>query len=482
MSTFTSTSVQRAPADPTRHVNYVLGMVLGVDDFTQEFAYLSERDRWLARDLLGYGTAWGLAVSHGTGTRGPEVRVTPGAALTPRGQLVRVTPTQCAALNDWLIARGTEVDAYLRSGNRLTVYVVLRHRDCLTDPVPVPGEPCRTEDDTTAPSRVTDDFHLELALQPPPPPLEENAVRDFVRWLRRNMNVVSSSPTPTTLEQFVTLLRGSVVPSSPVSPVDDYVLDDPPGGPVPVLETDVESFLREASRLWVTELRPLWRTNWLGESQGCTQPVSPAPESANDGVLLAAVDLPLVRELGTGPWKVDAAGTKTVDETQRPYLLHQRMLQEWLLAGLARDASAVHHPDNLPPYSLIAAGMIPIDDTSTDVGYNGLKATKVDVGLVTLSFDGFAHQPDQWRYVVKATLVEPQNGLVTQPSVTFVRADADGLLLKVREKDALLPIATLRKLGLIVEVSQYAVPAKKKSSSGDAKPKARVSAGTEGTR
>ena len=30
-----------APLDPTKHVKYTLGMVLGVDDFDQEFAYLS---------------------------------------------------------------------------------------------------------------------------------------------------------------------------------------------------------------------------------------------------------------------------------------------------------------------------------------------------------------------------------------------------------------------------------------------------------
>ena len=37
-----------AEPDPAKHVNYNLGMVLGVDDFTQEFAYLSERDQWMA--------------------------------------------------------------------------------------------------------------------------------------------------------------------------------------------------------------------------------------------------------------------------------------------------------------------------------------------------------------------------------------------------------------------------------------------------
>jgi hypothetical protein len=90
------------PPDPYKHVNYNLGMVLGVDDFTQEFAYLSERNHRLARDLLGYGTVWGLRVFTETESRGPRVVVENGVALSPRGQLIRVPCAQCAFLNDWL--------------------------------------------------------------------------------------------------------------------------------------------------------------------------------------------------------------------------------------------------------------------------------------------------------------------------------------------------------------------------------------------
>ena len=67
----------------SKHVNFTLGMILGVDDFVQEFAYLSGRDQWLARDLLGYGTVSGLGVSLDTDARGPRVSVSPGAALSP---------------------------------------------------------------------------------------------------------------------------------------------------------------------------------------------------------------------------------------------------------------------------------------------------------------------------------------------------------------------------------------------------------------
>jgi hypothetical protein len=75
--------------DPTKHVNYVEGMVLGSADLRQEFAYHAQRPQWLARDLIGYGTVWGLQVTQRFGARGPEVVVASGVALSPRGQLIR---------------------------------------------------------------------------------------------------------------------------------------------------------------------------------------------------------------------------------------------------------------------------------------------------------------------------------------------------------------------------------------------------------
>ena len=49
--------------DPTKHVDYQLGMVLGVDDFEQEFTYSSGRDKRIVRDLVGYGVVSGLRVT-----------------------------------------------------------------------------------------------------------------------------------------------------------------------------------------------------------------------------------------------------------------------------------------------------------------------------------------------------------------------------------------------------------------------------------
>ena len=45
----TVTTANVAEPNPTKHVNYVQGMVLGVADFTQAHAYLSGRDQWMIR-------------------------------------------------------------------------------------------------------------------------------------------------------------------------------------------------------------------------------------------------------------------------------------------------------------------------------------------------------------------------------------------------------------------------------------------------
>ena len=194
-------ALSRVPLDVSKHVKFTLGMVLGVDDFDQEFAYLSARDRWLGRDLHGYGTVSGLALSIETDPqRGPRINVAPGTALTPCGHLVCVSPAQCAYLNEWLAANREQVQTALAArpqlsppGGTLPLYVVLCYADCPTDDLPIPGEPCRTEDSLTAPSRLRDDFRLELRTMRPRQD-EEDAVRDLVRWLR--LIPVVSGPGP----------------------------------------------------------------------------------------------------------------------------------------------------------------------------------------------------------------------------------------------------------------------------------------------
>ena len=102
MSECTSTSLVQDALDPFKRVNYTMGLVLGVDEFTQEQTYLLERDRLHNRALHGYGTVHGLQVTVPPEAAEPMVMVTAGMAVDPQGQHICVPADQCARLNDWL--------------------------------------------------------------------------------------------------------------------------------------------------------------------------------------------------------------------------------------------------------------------------------------------------------------------------------------------------------------------------------------------
>ena len=320
MTSFTTRTagLSDLPPDATKHVNFSLGMVLGVDDLKQEFAYLSGRDPWLARDLLGYGTAAGLGVTtdyedEAQGTI--EVVVTPGTALGPRGQLIRVGATQCADVNGWLARAENRARADTLLGNAssgtLALYVVLSYRACATDAVPIPGEPCRSEEESMAASRLADNYRLELTYQAPDQ-REEQALRNFVSWLEQvRITREPGGDGFVSLKNFEQAVRGALQGGSPPTSMR-------------VETTNACQYLRAAFRIWATELRPAW----LGAG------ASPGVPPTEEGVLLAELSVPVVRA-SDGGWVVAARSSRQIEvrEESRPYLLHLRMVQEWIECG-----------------------------------------------------------------------------------------------------------------------------------------------------
>jgi hypothetical protein len=345
MNSFSSTcaGTATAPSDPRKHVNYVQGMVLGADDLNQEFVYHRHQNHWLARDAIGYGTLNGLKVAIQTSSNGPAVAVTPGTALSPRGQLIRVAPDQCAALNSWLALADTKTQLQalgIGPNGPVTAYVVLCFRDCKTDPLPVPGEPCRCDSDATAPSRITDDFRLELRLKAPSQ-TEENAIRDFVQWLR-GIKVTSAASGYSSIEDFLQAIRDAAqILSSPIqsqlSPIQwppAFLCGSPPGNLL-IPSNRLCDYLRAAMRLWVTELRPLWQTKWalqVGGGCGCHGTVQTVGEDGEECLLLAALRIQQTGGQVSDPTQIQ------VDDSGRPFVVHLRMLQEWLLCGFCGSA------------------------------------------------------------------------------------------------------------------------------------------------
>ncbi len=323
-----ATAPGTADPDPSKRVNYVLGMLLGVDDFNQEYAYLSGRDRWLARDAIGYGTMCGLRVGQEPTDNGPRITVSSGTGLTPFGKLVLVNPAQCAVINPWLTANSTRIVGVLGSpSTSISLYLVLTYRDCPTDSVPIAGEPCRSQDNLNAPSRRVDDFMLDFWLAPPLQQ-EEDAVRDFVAWM--SQIVISDSGPFTSLSDFVNDLRADLGPlSSPPDPGSYFRFGSPLVG-VTIRPSDLPAFMDAAFRIWVTEIRPVFHIAPPSVGCLCSGANSP-PQSPDDALLLAQVTVPLVK---VGQiWQVDDSQPVVIDETRRPVLLHTRMIQEWLLAG-----------------------------------------------------------------------------------------------------------------------------------------------------
>lgn len=316
--------------DLTKHVNFTSGMILGVDDFTQEFAYLAGRDRWLARDALGFGTLSGLKVQVDVDTvKGARILVEAGVAVSPRGQFICVGSAQCAFLNEWLAAAdAAELEDHIRRtatsppssppvSDELTLYVVLCYRDCATDNVPIPGEPCRSEDELTAASRIKDDYSLELRFESPKH-AEEKAIRDYIEWLKQIEITDVGASTP--IEDFTDAIRREWLETS--SP--PVVLS--PSEVLQINAADFCEYMRTAFRIWVTELR-----NVLSERKtGCAVEMTGANKT-EDCVLLAELRVPL-DEFATA-WKVSETADVVVDERNRPFLLHLRMLQEWMLCG-----------------------------------------------------------------------------------------------------------------------------------------------------
>lgn len=353
------------PADPSQHVNYALGMVLGVDDFQQEFAYQSGRDQWLARDGLGYGTLSGLAVVlEDAGSQGWRLRVTAGSALVPSGKLVCVGSDQCAVIDQWLVkpANAALVTRLLAPGapppspppaplpgasGTVALHLVLCYADCQTRPVPIPGEPCRSEEDLMQPSRVADDYRLELR-EIAPLQVEEDALRDWVRWLRMQVQVVDASLAPAGTEaDWLLALRDAVRPwldadkaSPPLSPpasfetLHDYLFDRVL--PLQLAADQVGDFVRVALRFWVTELR------WRWQALRCHTP----QQADSDCLLLASVRLPVhwVGGSPSGVWMLTGSPPLVrIDESRRPVLAHARLLQElgsWSAAAAAAQAGA----------------------------------------------------------------------------------------------------------------------------------------------
>lgn len=371
MSTFVRGLPSVAPLDLTKHVRFTLGMVLGVDDFDQEFGYLSARSRRIVRELVGYGVVTGLGLSvegpaEGREADGPRLHVSAGTAVLPSGQLVAVTQAQCAPLGAWARSVRAELAGEGDGQPATTVAaVVLRYAECLSDDVPIPGEPCRTEGELMAPSRVQDSFQLELRLQAPAH-LEELAVRRFAAWLAQ----VPVRAPGSSLDEVLEAARSAGGASGGV---EDFLVDPPPPG-LTIDPAQLASTWRSLLGLWAAE----WRGRWSVTVPGADPPPGEPVPDPDDVLLLGEVTVPLVWDAVAGDLLAGGTDEVSVDVARRPVLAHLRLLGELLFAGRA--------PTEADPSS---EAVVRVDATPPQVLGRDLEVEKVDDRVYHLVPEGF---------------------------------------------------------------------------------------------
>ncbi|MEO6092092.1 MAG: hypothetical protein ABIT04_09815 [Novosphingobium sp.] len=332
--TFAPDTIVATP-DRTRHVNFALGMVLGVEDYNQEFAYHSGRDRWIMRELGGYGTLSGLAVAiEDAGTDGPRLRVTGGTAASPGGQLICVGADQCAMLNAWLnraeiAAKVAALDALQpppANDAVLKLWLTLCYDSCAIAPVPIPGQPCRSEEDLMAPSRVADDYRLSLGFEPPTP-----GEADYLRLLgafAAGLPVAGgAAPGSAALRTLLDRVRRQArILFHPLA----VAADAADAATIDVHPTVRPQVMAELRRLWVSELRPAIMP----------PPCAAAGAVLDDCVPLALLTVGVVND-GTS-WQVKNAGSGAfevdLDQSSRPILMSLALAASPF--GIAPEADA----------------------------------------------------------------------------------------------------------------------------------------------
>jgi hypothetical protein len=255
-----------------------------------------------------------------------EIRVEPGLAVAPSGDEICVPKTMCAKMDDWLKNNADTLTAVFGAGPfTFTVCVVLCYKECPTDIVPVPGEPCRDDSEAMQPSRIADSFDLKLCFHDDVNSLPADACTCPVHSARAggihelglllNRIVVTSSistgtyATQSDVENEVRKLET----------LDPFIASLPDESPIQIQPADARAILGAVVRVWTTEVLPVLLQR---DGQAC------CGKSGDKCVLLAQATI------NVSAINTVLGGTSgiTIDDSERPIALSTAVMQEWLLS------------------------------------------------------------------------------------------------------------------------------------------------------
>lgn len=313
-------AVSTGALSPDCRVNYQFGLVLGVDEFEQEDLYLRERDERAARSLHGYGTTVGMHVTADRPVVAPddvEVRVEPGSAVDQYGRPIVIRTAQCARVGAWLAGEERDaaaagqpspLEANLRPSGDLTLYVVAEYASCPDALVPLPGNPCDSDDDVTAASRVRDSWRLGFRWEPPSMPHWDGVreLADLLTPIELHDGSLLESDEELLAAHVRALAPGATTPALPL-----------PTAPV-LPRSGARAALDRLLTIWITEVRPLLAPDL----------VQPSGEAA---ILLSTITVVPAWPFVTAAPVITACSLP--DDEGRPYLAPTQLIQELVLLG-----------------------------------------------------------------------------------------------------------------------------------------------------
>lgn len=355
MNDFTSVYPEAKVLDPSKRVNYIHGLVLGVDEFKQEECYLLEKDRLHNRSLHGYGTVCGLAITQEEIDASFEIKVEPGMAISPIGQVIQVPRTQCAKLDEWLASHSEEISAYLGSptAGSVSLYLMLCYSECETDLVPIPTGPCQSLEETSAASRIADSFSLSFELEAPADEHFDPAMQDLTNLL---LNIPVDPAGTMTIDEVRDLVR-TLIPLG--SPADSPAISSPviSGAIAP---ENLEEFFHAAFLVWVTEVKPCLLTD-------TTQCIP--TDLYKNCVFLAQVNFDV--ETIDGIVRLDTNVDVEIDQSSRQFLINTQGLQNYMgpLSYWVKSLENIALPEEIiPPGEELLENVVMLSGSQTITG------------------------------------------------------------------------------------------------------------------
>jgi hypothetical protein len=289
-----------------------------------------------------------------------------------------------------------------------------------------------------APSRLVDDFSLELRTAPPDQS-EEDVLRQFAAWVR---GLTFGAGPGTSPEDFEALMGDEiqVVIPSPPGPGVTLTFGAPLTG-LTLDETQTPEYYSAAFRVWIELLRPKVHAV-CACSGGCCGGSAEDMPKPDECLLLGRLTIPVVQS--SGNWIVDDLGTIGIDESQRPMLLHLRMLQEVLSPSASTSGGGGGGGASAP--RVVAAGLVGVNASATPT-FGNLAVAFQAQNTIRLTFTDYAQGN---RYIVKAM----SNTGIDNPTIAYDSAAADGILLRVTRGAANVADATLQAAQFMIEITQ----------------------------